>query len=280
MARGLQGPNRGNAFDPINHRVTFSPTAQGTAAPARDRTAELDSILSRRIMVLDGAMGTMVQTFGLDEAAFRGARFREHPSDLKGDNDILCLTQPGIVAEIHRRFLEAGADIVTTNTFNATPISQHEYGLSHLAYEISREAARLARAEADAFTARDPAWPRFVAGSLPPTNRTLSISPDVNDPGYRNVTFDEMRAGYRENARGLIDGGADILLVETVFDTLNAKAALFAIEEEFEARGLRLPVICSGTITDLSGRTLSGQTPEAFYASVSHVPLLAVGLNC
>ncbi|MDH5269104.1 MAG: methionine synthase [Candidatus Krumholzibacteria bacterium] len=260
--------------------MTFSPTAQGTAAPARDRTAELDSILSRRIMVLDGAMGTMVQSYGLDEAAFRGARFRDHHSDLKGDNDILCLTQPAIVAEIHRRFLEAGADILTTNTFNATPVSQHEYGLSHLAYEISREAARVARIEADAFTARDPSRPRFVAGSLPPTNRTLSISPEVNDPGFRNVTFDEMRAGYRENARGLIDGGADILLVETVFDTLNAKAALFAIAEEFEARGMRLPVICSGTVTDLSGRTLSGQTPEAFYASVSHIPLLAVGLNC
>ncbi|HEX5132665.1 MAG TPA: methionine synthase [Candidatus Krumholzibacteria bacterium] len=260
--------------------MTFSPTAPGTAAPARDRTAELDAILARRIMVLDGAMGTMIQTFGLDEAAFRGERFRDHTHDLKGDNDLLCLTRPDIIGEIHRSFLEAGADIITTNTFNATPISQHEYGLSHLAYEIAREAARVARRACDEITRRDPGHPRFVAGSLPPTNRTASLSPDVNDPGYRNVTFDELRAGYRENARGLIDGGADILLVETVFDTLNAKAALFAIEEEFAARGMRLPVMCSGTITDLSGRTLSGQTPEAFYASVSHVQLLAVGLNC
>ncbi len=231
-------------------------------------------------MVLDGAMGTMIQTFALDEAAFRGDRFRDHSHDLKGDNDILCLTQPEVIRGIHSSFLAAGADIVTTNTFNATPISQHEYGLSHLAYEISREAARLARLAADEWTAREPARPRFVAGSLPPTNRTASLSPDVNDPGYRNTSFEELRAGYRESARGLIDGGADILLVETVFDTLNAKAALFAIEEEFAKRGHRLPVICSGTITDLSGRTLSGQTPEAFYASVSHVPLLAVGLNC
>ncbi len=249
-------------------------------APARDRAALLARILSERILILDGAMGTMLQRYRLDEAAFRGQRFRDHPKDLKGDNDILCLTQPDIVAEVHRAYFEAGADVATTNTFNGTAISQHEYGLEAFAYEISREAARIARAEADAAESRDPSRPRFVAGSLAPTNRTASISPDVNDPGYRNVTFAELRDAYRDNARGLIDGGADILLVETVFDTLNAKAALFAIEQEFEARGFRLPVICSGTITDLSGRTLSGQTPEAFYASVSHLPLLAVGLNC
>ncbi|MCI0451732.1 MAG: homocysteine S-methyltransferase family protein [Candidatus Latescibacteria bacterium] len=225
-------------------------------------------------------MGTMIQRYRLDEAAFRGERFREHSKDLKGDNDLLCLTQPKIVGEIHRAYFDAGADVATTNTFNGTAISQHEYGLQAFAYEISREAARIARAEADAAEKRDPARPRFVAGSLAPTNRTASISPDVNDPAARNVSFIELRDAYRENARGLVDGGADILLVETVFDTLNAKAALFAIEEEFEARGFRLPVICSGTITDLSGRTLSGQTPEAFYASVSHVPLFAVGLNC
>ena len=225
-------------------------------------------------------MGTMLQRYQLDEAAFRGRRFQDHSKDLKGDNDLLCLTQPEIVAEVHRAYFDAGADVATTNTFNGTSIAQREYGLEALAYEISREAARIARAEADAAEARDPSRPRFVAGSLAPTNRTASISPDVNDAGFRNVTFDELRLAYRDNARGLIDGGADILLVETVFDTLNAKAALFAIEEEFEARGYRLPVICSGTITDLSGRTLSGQTPEAFYASVSHVPLLAVGLNC
>ncbi len=260
--------------------MTFSPNAPAGTAPLRDRTAELQRILADRIMVLDGAMGTMIQTYRLDEAAFRGDRFRDHTHDLKGDNDILCLTQPHIVAEIHRAYFDAGADIVTTNTFNATPISQSDYALSNLAYEISREAARIARGEADAVERRDPSRRVFVAGSLAPTNRTASISPDVNDPGFRNVSFDELRAAYRENARGLIDGGADILLVETVFDTLNAKAALFAIEEEFEARGARLPIICSGTITDLSGRTLSGQTPEAFYASVSHAPLLAVGLNC
>ena len=225
-------------------------------------------------------MGTMIQSYRLDEAAFRGERFREHPRDLKGDNDLLCLTQPDIIAEIHRHYFEAGADITTTNTFNATSVVQAEYGLSDLVYEIARAAAHLARVEANAAVSRDPARARFVAGSLAPTSRTASISPDVNDPGYRNVTFAELAAAYRECARGLIDGGADILLVETVFDTLNAKAALFAIEEEFAARGLRLPVMCSGTITDLSGRTLSGQTPEAFYASVSHVPLLAVGLNC
>jgi len=225
-------------------------------------------------------MGTMIQTYRLDEADFRGDRFKDHPKDLKGNNDLLCLTQPQIIAEIHRGYFEAGADIVTTNTFNATSVVQVEYGLEELPYEISRAAASIARAEADAMEKSDESRPRFVAGSLAPTSRTASISPDVNDPGFRNVTFRELADAYRENARGLIDGGADILLVETVFDTLNAKAALFAIEEEFEARGIRLPVMCSGTITDLSGRTLSGQTPEAFYASVSHIPLLAVGLNC
>ena len=225
-------------------------------------------------------MGTMIQTYRLDEAAFRGDRFKDHPKDLKGNNDLLCLTRPEIVAEIHRGYFEAGADITTTNTFNATSVVQVEYGLADLVYEISRAAASIARAEADEMERRDGSRPRFVAGSLAPTSRTASISPDVNDPGFRNVTFRDLSVAYRENARGLIDGGADILLVETVFDTLNAKAALFAIEEEFAARGIRLPVMCSGTITDLSGRTLSGQTPEAFYASVSHIPLLAVGLNC
>jgi 5-methyltetrahydrofolate--homocysteine methyltransferase len=258
----------------------LSPTAPVTSAPRRDRTDELTRLLSQRILVLDGAMGTMIQAYRLDEAAFRGDRFRDHPKDLKGNNDLLCLTQPGIVAEIHRQYFEAGADIVTTNTFNATSVVQEEYGLADHVYEIARAAAHIARTEADAMESRDAARPRFVAGSLAPTSRTASISPDVNDPGFRNVTFLELARAYRENARGLIDGGADILLVETVFDTLNAKAALFAIEEEFAARGMRLPVICSGTITDLSGRTLSGQTPEAFWASVSHIPLLAVGLNC
>jgi 5-methyltetrahydrofolate--homocysteine methyltransferase len=260
--------------------VTSSPASGPGRAHPRDRTALLERILADRILILDGAMGTMIQSYRLDESAFRGERFRDHPKDLKGDNDLLCLTQPKIIGEIHRRYFDAGADVATTNTFNGTSIAQHEYGLEAYVYEISREAARIARAEADAAETRDSSKPRFVAGSLAPTNRTASISPDVNDPGYRNVTFAQLRDAYRENARGLVDGGADILLVETVFDTLNAKAALFAIEEEFEARGFRLPVVCSGTITDLSGRTLSGQTPEAFFASVSHVPLLAVGLNC
>ncbi|HEX6789944.1 MAG TPA: methionine synthase, partial [Candidatus Krumholzibacteria bacterium] len=232
------------------------------------------------MLVIDGAMGTMIQTYRLDEAAFRGDRFKNHSKDLKGNNDLLCLTRPEIIAEIHRQYFDAGADIVTTNTFNATSVVQSEYGLADRVYEIAFAAARIARIEADAAEKRDASRPRFVAGSLAPTSRTASISPDVNDPGYRNVTFMELADAYRENARGLIDGGADILLVETVFDTLNAKAALFAIEEEFAARGIRLPVMCSGTITDLSGRTLSGQTPEAFWASVSHVPLLSVGLNC
>ena len=260
--------------------MTSSPASGPGRAHPRDRTALLERILADRILILDGAMGTMIQSYRLDESAFRGERFRDHPKDLKGDNDLLCLTQPEIIGEIHRRYFDAGADVVITNTFNGTSIAQHEYGLEAYVYEISREAARIARAEADAAETRDPSRPRFVAGSLAPTNRTASISPDVNDPGFRNVTFAQLRDAYRENARGLVDGGADILLVETVFDTLNAKAALFAIEEEFETRGFRLPVVCSGTITDLSGRTLSGQTPEAFYASVSHVPLLAVGLNC
>jgi 5-methyltetrahydrofolate--homocysteine methyltransferase len=223
-------------------------------------------------------MGTMIQTYRLDEAAFRGERFRNHPKDLKGNNDLLCLTQPGIIAEIHRGYFEAGADIVTTNTFNATSVVQVEYGLQDLVYEIARAAASIARKEADTLERRDPSRPRFVAGSLAPTSRTASISPDVNDPGFRNVTFRELADAYRENAQGLIDGGADILLVETVFDTLNAKAALFAIEEEFEARGSPACHVL-GHDCRSSGRTLSGQTPEAFYASVSHI-LLAVGLNC
>jgi len=245
-----------------------------------DRTEELQRILDQRILVLDGAMGSLLQGYHLDEAAFRGERFRDHPRDLKGNSDVLSITRPDVIAEIHRAYFEAGADIVSTNTFTATSISQSDYGLEDATYEICRDAARIARSVANEFSQKNPGRPRFVAGSLGPTNRTASISPDVNDPGFRNVTFEELVASYRENARGLIDGGADILLVETVFDTLNGKAALYAIEEEFERAGRRLPVICSGTITDASGRTLSGQTPEAFYASVSHVPLLAVGLNC
>jgi 5-methyltetrahydrofolate--homocysteine methyltransferase len=245
-----------------------------------DYAETLHKIFQERIMVLDGAWGTMVQSYQLDEQDYRGERFKDHPSELKGDTDLLVLTQPQIVEEIHRKYLEAGADITSTNSFTATRIAQADYHLEDHVYEINLEAARIARRVADEFTQRNPGKPRFVAGSLGPTNRTASISPDVNDPGYRNVTFDELVEAYYENAQGLLDGGAHILLVETVFDTLNARAALFAIDRLFEELGVRLPVMASGTITDASGRTLSGQTPEAFYASVSHFPLLSVGLNC
>ncbi len=242
---------------------------------------QLQALLRERILIMDGATGTMIQSYRLGEADYRGERFRDFGHDLKGDNDLLCLTQPQIVSEIHHKFLEAGADIIETNTFNATSISQADYHLEDLVYEINLEAARLARAAADAVSARTPDKPRFVAGALGPTSKTLSVSPDVNDPGFRAVTFEEMAAAYREQARGLLDGGVDILLVETIFDTLNAKAALFAISELCHERGDAVPVMISGTITDLSGRTLSGQTTEAFWISVSHTRnLLSVGLNC
>ena len=250
--------------------------------PTSDRTDELRSLLRKRILVLDGAMGTMIQSYGLDETHFRGDRFRNHPRDLKGCNDLLSITQPEIVSEIYRHYLDAGADIVTTNTFNATRVSMADYGLEDAVYEMNYRAARLAREAADAASSRDLSRPRFVAGSLGPTSKTASISPRVEDPGYRNVTFEDLVEAYAESARGLLDGGAHILLVETIFDTLNAKAALYAILREFDARGKggRVPVMVSGTVTDASGRTLSGQTPTAFYASVVHVNPLSVGLNC
>ena len=244
-----------------------------------DRTAELVRLMRRRILVLDGAMGTMIQQCRLGEADFRG-QFHDHPHELAGDNDLLVLTRPDVVRSIHDAYLEAGADIIETNTFSATRVAQADYRMESQARAINEAAARIAREAADAWTARTPDQPRFVAGALGPTNRTASISPDVNDPGARNTSFDELAVAYREAAEGLVDGGADLLLVETVFDTLNAKAALFAIESLFEARGARLPVIVSGTITDASGRTLSGQTPEAFWNAVRHVAPLAVGLNC
>jgi len=250
------------------------------AVPPPDRSALLESLIRQRILVLDGAMGTMIQAYKLGEAEYRGARFKDHARDLKGNNDLLVLTQPDIVREIHRAYLEAGADIVETNSFNATRISQADYGTESHAYEINREAARLARLECEAMTARTPERPRFVAGALGPTNRTASISPDVNDPGKRNVTFDELVEAYAEETRGLLDGGADLLIIETIFDTLNAKAAIFAVESVFEVTQRRLPVIISGTITDASGRTLSGQTVEAFWNSVRHARPFAVGLNC
>ena len=248
-----------------------------------DKTALLQRLLSERILILDGAMGTMIQAEKLAEADFRGAPacgLHGHPRELKGDNDLLVLTQPSVVAAIHNAFLEAGADIIETNTFNATRIAQSDYGLESRVREINFAAARIARECADAWTAKTPDKPRFVAGALGPTNRTATISPDVNDPGFRNVSFDQLASAYGEAVDGLVDGGADLLLVETVFDTLNAKAALFAIDETFERRGTRLPIIVSGTITDASGRTLSGQTTEAFWNSVRHTRPLAVGLNC
>jgi 5-methyltetrahydrofolate--homocysteine methyltransferase len=245
-----------------------------------DRTSELASLLDRRILLLDGAMGTMIQSYRLGEADYRGALFAGHARDLKGDNDLLALTRPDIVRAIHDAYLEAGADIISTNTFNATSIAQADYGLEGRVRDINVAAARLARERADAWTARTPDKPRFVAGALGPTNRTASISPDVNDPGARNVGFDELAASYGEAIDGLAEGGADLLLVETIFDTLNGKAALFAISMFFERAGHRLPVIVSGTITDASGRTLSGQTTEAFWNSVRHVGPLAVGINC
>ena len=245
-----------------------------------DRSAELQTLLAQRLLVLDGAMGTMIQRHGLGEADYRGERFADHPHDLKGNNDLLLLTRPEIIRGIHAEYLAAGADILETNTFNATAISQADYHLESIVYELNVAGARLAREVCDEFTTRTPGKPRFVAGVLGPTSRTGSLSPDVNDPGFRNVTFDQLVETYTEAIRGLCDGGADILLVETVFDTLNAKAALFAITAYFDAVGRRWPVMISGTITDASGRTLSGQTAEAFWNSLNHIQPLSFGLNC
>ena len=250
------------------------------AQQAPDRTDELTALLRERILVLDGAMGTMVQTFDLEERDYRGERFKDWPCDLKNNNDLLVLTRPQVVEEIHRRYLEAGADIVETNTFASQAISQADYGLDSICYELNITAARLARAAVDEVVAKDPGRPRYVAGALGPTTRTASISPDVNDPGARSVTYDQLVAAYLESATGLVDGGVDLLIIETIFDTLNAKAAIFACETLFEHRGRRWPVMISGTITDASGRTLSGQVAEAFWASVRHARPLAVGLNC
>jgi len=244
------------------------------------RAMTIDKILEERIMVIDGAMGTMIQRHKLEEADFRGDRFKDHPVSLKGNNDLLSITRPDIIKDIHRLYLEAGADILETNTFSGTSIAQADYHLEHIVYELNYESARIAREVADEFTAKDPSKPRFVAGSMGPTNKTASLSPDVNNPGFRAITFDELAAAFKEQARGLIDGGADVLLLETIIDTLNVKAALFAIQELFDETGRKLPIMVSGTITDASGRTLSGQTTEAFLISVAHVPLLSIGLNC
>ena len=242
------------------------------------RAGELPGILQQRIVILDGAMGTMIQRYKLSEAEYRGARFADHPRDLKGNNELLQLTRPDVILAIHEQYLRAGSDIVETNTFGATSIAQEDYGLAAVAREMNLAAARLARQACNAFSTPDK--PRFVAGALGPTPRTASISPDVNDPAARNVTFDELRDAYREQAEALLEGGCDLFLVETVFDTLNAKAAIFALDELMEASGERLPVIVSGTVTDASGRILSGQTVGAFWHSVRHARPLAVGLNC
>lgn len=246
----------------------------------QERIAALHDALSRRILVLDGAMGTMIQRHRLEEADFRGERFRDWTRDLKGNNDLLTLTRPDVILGIHRLYLEAGADILETNTFSSNRISLADYGQETLARELNVEGAKLARRAADEMTARAPGRPRFVAGAIGPTNRTASISPEVGDPGFRNISFDELASAYREAVDGLIEGGCDLILVETVFDTLNAKAALFAVEELFDEKGIRLPVMVSGTITDLSGRNLSGQTAEAFWNSVRHARPLTIGLNC
>jgi 5-methyltetrahydrofolate--homocysteine methyltransferase len=269
-----------------------------------DRVAQLEAALRERILVIDGAMGTMIQRHGLEESDYRGERFRDghdalfldstqapdghahgphcgcESHDQRGNNDLLTLTRPDIIRDIHAAYLDAGADLLETNTFNSTSVSLADYRLQHLVYELNREGAALARATCDDAEAGDPSQPRFVIGVLGPTSRTASLSPDVNRPGFRAITFDELKDAYREATRGLIDGGADTIMVETVFDTLNAKAALFAIDDEFEARGARLPVMISGTITDASGRTLSGQTAEAFWYSLRHAQPLSVGLNC
>ena len=236
--------------------------------------------LQKRILVLDGAMGTMLQQYNFSEEDFRGERFKDYPSPLKGNNDLLSLTQPKAIAEIHAKYFEAGADIVETNTFSGTTIAMADYNMENLVYELNFESAKIAKEVADKFTKANPDKPRFVAGSIGPTNKTASLSPDVNRPEYRAITFNELRIAYKQQVEALIDGGADLLLVETIFDTLNAKAALFAIEEVKEERHIAIPIMVSGTITDASGRTLSGQTVEAFLTSISHIPLLSVGFNC
>jgi 5-methyltetrahydrofolate--homocysteine methyltransferase len=236
----------------------------------------IEQELQKRILVLDGAMGTMIQQYPLEEADFRSSRFKDHPTPLKGNNDLLSLTQPEIIKSIHRAYFEVGADIVETNTFSSTSIGMADYQMEALTYELNYQSAKLAKEVAEEFTDKA----RFVAGSIGPTNRTASMSPDVNDPGFRAVTFDELVEAYEEQVNGLIDGGADLLMVETIFDTLNAKAALFAIDKVKTAKEVSIPIMISGTITDASGRTLSGQTVEAFRISLSHIPLLSIGFNC
>jgi 5-methyltetrahydrofolate--homocysteine methyltransferase len=241
---------------------------------------KIQDLLRERILVLDGAMGTMIQRYKLEEDDFRGERFKDHPHPLKGNNDLLSITRPDIIKAIHREYLDAGADILETNTFSGTTIAQADYHLQDAVYDINFYSAKIAREVADEFTRKDPSKPRFVAGAMGPTNKVASLSPDVNNPGYRAITFDELAVAYKQQALALLDGGVDLLLLETITDTLNTKAALFSIQEILEERNIDVPIMVSGTITDASGRTLSGQTTEAFLVSVSHVPLLSIGLNC
>ena len=241
---------------------------------------EILKAMQERILILDGAMGTMLQRYNFSEADFRGERFKGYHLSVKGNNDLLSITQPEAIAEVHRNYFEAGADIVETNTFSGTTIAMADYEMQDLVYELNFESAKIAKQVAQTFTAREPHKPRFVAGAIGPTNKTASMSPDVNDPGYRAISFEALAKAYKQQATALIEGGVDLLLVETVFDTLNAKAALFAIDELKEERQLDIPVMVSGTITDASGRTLSGQTAEAFLISISHIPLLSEGFNC
>ena len=242
--------------------------------------SKITEVIKNRILVLDGAMGTMLQAYKFSEEDFRGERFKEYPIPLQGNNDLLSITQPEAIKTIHGKYFEAGADIIETNTFSGTSIAMADYQMEDLVYELNYQSAKIAKEVAEEYTHKEPHKPRFVAGAIGPTNRTASMSPDVNDPGYRAITFDELRIAYKQQVEALIDGGVDILLVETVFDTLNAKAALFAIEEVKEERNIEIPTMLSGTITDASGRTLSGQTAEAFLISVSHIGLLSIGFNC
>ena len=240
----------------------------------------LYDVIKERILVLDGAMGTMIQAYNLKEEDFRGERFKNYSSSLKGNNDLLSITQPQIISEIHKKYLEAGADILETNTFSSNSISMADYNMEDLVYELNFESAKIAKKLTDEYSIKDPSKPRFVAGSIGPTNKTASMSPDVSDPGFRAITFDELVISYTEQIKGLVDGGVDILLLETIFDTLNAKAALFAIDTYMENNKLDIPLMVSGTITDQSGRTLSGQTVNAFMISVSHMPIFSIGFNC
>ena len=245
-----------------------------------DSKPNIYEAINQKILVLDGAMGTMLQRYKFEEEDYRGERFKNWESPLKGNNDLLSITQPHAIEAVHRKYLEAGADIIETNTFSATTVAMADYHMEDLVYELNFESAKIARKVCDEFTAKNPEKPRFVAGSIGPTNKTDSLSTDVNDPGYREINFDELRIDYKQQCEDLLDGGSDLLLVETIFDTLNAKAALFAIDEIQEERNIKIPVMVSGTITDASGRTLSGQTAEAFLISVSHLNLLSVGFNC